>query len=297
MNYLGEVCALLTACCWSGSALAFSAATLRVGPIRLNVTRLLIAAVLLFAVVVIAGIEVHLSSSQLRNLAISGIVGLVIGDTFLFKSYENIGARLGMLIMSIAPAVSALLAYVLLGEVLGWMGAVGMAVTLLGIAVVVLERRESVSATRRVHLLGIFFGFIAAAGQGIALVLAKMAFNEGPVNGFVASLIRIASAILVIFPLARLAGEYNNAFRIYSNDRRALWLTLLGAFLGPFLGITLSLVSVAYTTVGVAATLMATVPILMLPIVKYVLKEQVTWRALLGAVVAVAGVAILFLRW
>ncbi|MCX6134212.1 MAG: DMT family transporter [Ignavibacteriales bacterium] len=296
MSYIGEMCALLTACCWSGSALAFSAATLRVGPIRLNVTRLLMAALLLFVTVILAGVEIHLSSSQLRNLAISGIIGLVIGDTYLFKAYENIGARSGMLIMSFAPAISALLAYVLLGEVLGSMGAIGMGVTLLGIAVVVLERREAVRGTRRTHALGILYGFIAAAGQGAALVLAKMAFNEGPVNGFVASLIRISSAVIIIFPLARLAGEYSNSIEIYTKDRRALWLTILGSFLGPFLGITLSLVAVTYTTVGIAATLMATVPILMLPLVKYVLKEKVSWRALAGAVVAVGGVAILFLR-
>jgi drug/metabolite transporter (DMT)-like permease len=296
MNYVGEICALLTACCWSCSALAFSAATLRIGPIRLNVTRLIMAAVLLFVTVVLAGIEIHLSSSQLRNLAISGIVGLVIGDTYLFKSYENIGARTGMLIMSVAPAISALLAYLLLGEVLGWMGVVGMGITLLGIAAVVLERREVVTGTRRVHALGIFYGFIAAVGQGAGLVLAKMAFNEGPVNGFVASLIRISTAVVVIFPLARVAGEYSNSIEIFLKDRRALWLTFLGALLGPFLGITLSLVSVTYTTVGIAATLMATVPILMLPIVKYVLKENVSWRALVGAVIAVGGVAILFLR-
>lgn len=296
MNYVGEVSALLTAVCWSGSALAFSAATLRVGPIRLNVTRLLMAAVLLFVTVVAAGIEIHLSSTQLRNLVFSGIVGLVIGDTFLFMSYENIGARLGMLIMSFAPAVSALLAYLLLGEVLGWYGAIGMAVTLIGIAVVVLDRRETIAASRRVYLQGILYGFIAAAGQGGGLVLAKMAFNEGFVNGFVGSLIRIGSAIVVIWPLARLAGEYSNSFKIYLADRRALWLTLLGAFLGPFLGITLSLVAVTYTTVGIAATLMATVPILMLPLIKFLLKESVSWRALAGAVVAVAGVAVLFLR-
>ncbi len=296
MNYVGEISALLTACCWSGSALAFSAATLRVGPIRLNVTRLVMAAVLLFVTVLAAGIDIHLNSSQLRDLVVSGIVGLVIGDTFLFKSYENIGARLGMLIMSFAPAVSALFAYMLLGEVLGWSGAIGMGVTLLGIAVVVLDRRETIASSRRVFFQGIIFGFIAASGQGGGLVLAKMAFNEGPVNGFVASLIRITSAVVVILPLARIAGEYSSAFKMYLNDRRALWLTLLGAFLGPFLGITLSLVSVTYTTVAVAATLMATVPILMLPLVRFVLKESVSWRALVGAIVAVAGVAILFLR-
>jgi drug/metabolite transporter (DMT)-like permease len=296
MNYVGELCALLTACCWSCSALAFSAATLRVGPLRLNVTRLMMAAVLLFGTVVLAGIEIHLTSSQLRNLVVSGIIGLVIGDTFLFKSYENIGPRLGMLIMSFAPAISAVLAYLLLGEVVSRMGLIGMAVTLLGIALVVVERRDTISSTRRIHLQGIFFGFIAAAGQGVALVLAKMAFNEGPINGFVASLIRIGSSVIIIFPLARLAGEYSHSFAVYARDHKALWLTLLGAFFGPYLGITFSLISVANTSVGIAATLMATVPILMLPLVKYVQKERISWRAIVGAFIAVAGVAILFLR-
>ena len=296
MPFIGELCGLLTAMCWSGSSLAFSAATLRVGPIRLNVTRLIFAAALLFVAVVITGSDIHLSSSQLRNLVISGIIGLVIGDTFLFKSYEIIGARMGMLIMSVAPAISALLAYMLLGEILSWIAALGMVVTLLGIAIVVLERRETITGSRKRHVEGIVFGFLAAAGQGAALVLAKMAFNEGPINGFVATLVRIVSSTMVIWPLAWMAGKYDNAYSIFKKDRKALWLTLLGSFLGPFLGITLSLISVANTTVGVAATLMATVPILMLPLVKYVQKDHISWRAILGATIAVGGVAILFMR-
>jgi drug/metabolite transporter (DMT)-like permease len=296
MPFIGELCGLLTAVCWSGSSLAFSAATLRVGPIRLNVTRLIFAAALLFVTVVLTGGDIHLSSSQLRNLVISGIIGLVIGDTFLFKSYEIIGARMGMLIMSVAPAISALLAYVLLGEILSWIAVLGMVVTLLGIALVVLERRETITGTRRRHVQGILFGFLAAAGQGAALVIAKMAFNEGPINGFVATLVRIVSSTIVIWPLAWMAGKFDNAYSIFRKDRKALWLTLLGSFLGPFLGITLSLVSIANTTVGIAATLMATVPILMLPLVKYVQKDHISWRAILGATIAVGGVAILFLR-
>jgi drug/metabolite transporter (DMT)-like permease len=296
MPFVGEVCGLLTAVCWSGSSLAFSAATLRVGPIRLNVTRLIFAAALLFVTVVLTGGDIHLTSSQFRNLVISGIIGLVIGDTFLFKSYEIIGARMGMLIMSVAPAIGALLAYFLLGEILSWIAVLGMMVTLLGIALVVLERRETITGTRGRHFQGIVYGFLAAAGQGAALVMAKMAFNEGPINGFVATLVRIASSTMVIWPLAWLAGKYENAYSIYMKDRKALWLTLLGSFLGPYLGITLSLVSVANTTVGIAATLMATVPILMLPLVKYIQKDHISWRAILGATIAVAGVAILFTR-
>jgi len=296
MPLLGELSALLTACCWSGSALAFSAATVRVGPIRLNVTRLILASLLLFVTVVIAGIDVHLSSSQLRNLALSGIIGLVLGDSFLFKSYEYIGARLTMLIASVAPAISALLAYFLLGEVLSWLGVIGMFVTLFGVSIVVLERRDSFGHSQRHFGVGILYALLASVGQGVGLVIAKMAFLEGAINGFVASLVRIATAVVVIFPVAKLAGCYENTFKVYLNDRKSMGLTLLGAFLGPYLGVTLSLVAISYTKVGIAATLMATVPIMMLPLVKYIQKEVLSWRAIVGAFVAVGGVAILFLR-
>jgi drug/metabolite transporter (DMT)-like permease len=296
MPLLGELSALLTACCWSGSALAFSAATVRVGPIRLNVTRLILASFLLFVTVVIAGIDVHLSSSQLRNLALSGIIGLVLGDSFLFKSFEYIGARLTMLIASVAPAISALLAYFLLGEVLSWLGVIGMFVTLFGVSIVVLERRDSLGHSQRHFGVGILCALLASVGQGVGLVIAKMAFLEGAINGFVASLVRIATAVVVILPVAKLAGRYENTFKVYLNDRKSMGLTLLGAFLGPYLGVTLSLVAISYTKVGIAATLMATVPIMMLPLIKYIQKEVLSWRAIVGAFVAVGGVAILFLR-
>jgi drug/metabolite transporter (DMT)-like permease len=295
MQYLGEICALLTACCWSGSALTFSAAAVRVGSVRLNVTRLIVASVILLAIVLVGGISSEVTSGQLRYLILSGIAGLIIGDSFLFKAYEMIGARIGMLIVSSAPAISALLAYALLGEELGFSGFIGMFVTLLGIAIVVLERRNVPSAHQVSYVRGILYAFVGAAGQGGGLVLAKMAFNDGPVNGFFATTIRIISAVVVIYPIAFVAGAYKDVMSAYMKDTTAVWCTLLGTILGPCFGITLSLISVAHTSVGISATLMATVPILMLPIIRFGMKEEISWRAVGGAIIAVGGVAILFL--
>jgi drug/metabolite transporter (DMT)-like permease len=73
-------------------------------------------------------------------------------------------------------------------------------------------------------------------------------------------------------------------------------LTIGGAIFGPYLGITFSLIAIMYTKVGIAATLIATVPILMLPLVRIIYKERLSWHAIVGACVAVGGVAILFLR-
>ena len=108
--------------------------------------------------------------------------------------------------------------------------------------------------------------------------------------------IRIFSASILILPVSILLGRYKNPFKLYNADRKGLLLTLGGTFFGPVFGITLSLISISYSSVGVASTLMATVPVIMLPIGKIIFKDKITTRGVIGAVIAVAGIAILFLR-
>ena len=296
MPYLGELSALLTALLWSGSSLAFSAAVVRVGSVQVNVTRLIMACVLLGVTVIVMGFEVHLSGTQVINLCLSGLAGLVLGDSFLFKAYQEVGARISMLIMSIAPAMSALLAYTMLGESLSLLGIVGIAVTLSGIALVVAERSSPDGPTHPQRRSGVVLAFLAALGQAVGLIFAKRAFLEADLNAMVATLVRIAFAVVVLLPIAAATRRYRNPVAVYSRDPGALGFTALGALFGPFLGITFSLLAVANTKVGIAATLMALPPIIMLPMVKVFLKEVLSWKAIVGAIVSVAGVAILFLR-
>jgi len=296
MPFLGELSALLTALFWSGSSIVFAAAISRIGSVQVNVTRLIFGAVFLLVVIVVFGFEIHLSSSQYITLAISGFLGLVFGDTFLFQSYVYNGARLSMLIMSVAPAISALLAYFFIHEVLSFWGILGILVTMAGIAMVVTERKEDGSTVHKITTAGIVYGVLGAFGQGAGLVVARLAFDEAPINGIVATFVRIVPALVILIPLGWLTKRFVNPFRVFNEDRRALRLTLAGAILGPCLGITFSLIAVAHTSVGIAATLMATSPIMMLPMAKAIQKETLTWKAIAGAFVAVAGVAILFLR-
>ena len=296
MPYLGELSALFTACLWSGSALVFASATTRVGSFQVNITRLLLAVVYLVLLIPIMRPDLSLSATQILNLSISGIIGLALGDTFLFKAFQEIGARISMLIMSLAPAIAAMLAYLVLGEVLTPVAVLGMAITLSGISLVVLDR--GTGGTQRISLTspGIVYAVLGAVGQGAGLIFAKMAFSEGDVNGFVATTVRILASLVLILPAAMMTKRFNNPLRFYSVDRKAFLLTAVGSVLGPFLGITFSLIAIANTNVGIAATIMATVPILMLPMVRFISKEHLTWRAILGACVAVTGVALLFLR-
>ncbi|HEY6192731.1 MAG TPA: DMT family transporter [Bacteroidota bacterium] len=298
MQFLGEISALLTACLWSGSSLSFAAATKRVGSVKVNITRLLLAALALLAIVLIAGLAAPLSNNQLAYLAVSGVIGFAIGDTFLFMAFQRLGARISMLVMSLAPAVAAILAFLMLGEGVSTVGAIGITLTMVGICIVILERSELDGEAPRFHFTsaGIALALVAAAGQGSGLVFAKMAFREGHVNGVLATLVRVLASLVILLPVTLIAGKYKAPVETFRRDSKAFVLTAAGALFGPVFGVICSLVAIQYTTVGIAATLMATTPILMLPLVRMVHKEHLGWRAFTGSFVAVAGVAVLFLR-
>jgi len=231
------------------------------------------------------------------NLAISGLVGLSFGDTFLFFAFRDIGARISMLIMALAPPMSAVLAFFFLGETLTPWGIGGIGLTVAGIALVVLARESAGMQNPGVRRArGVLYAFLGALGQAVGLIFAKLAFNEGDIHSLSATFIRIAASLLLLFPLVLLTRGYQNPLRVFAADKRALLQTAVGSIIGPYLGITFSLLAITHTNVGVAAAIMATPPIIMLPMVRMVYKEKLTLRAVAGAVVAVAGVAILFLR-
>lgn len=296
MPFLGEFSALLTAVLWSFTSIAFSHAAEKIGSIQLNMNRLLLAALFLFLTIIIFNISYHLSSNQLIYLSISGIIGLVIGDSFLFKAYRQIGARLSILLMSFAPGLSAIMGYFFLSEKISFLGVIGMIVTLMGILIVVSERNKSPEAKYKITPIGFFNGFMGSAGQAGGLVFAKLAFDQGDINGFVATFIRVLSSVIIFLPVLLIFRKYKNPIKTYKNNIKALGSTLGGTVFGPYLGITFSMIAVANTNVGIAATLMSTMPVLMLPLVKYIYKDKLSWRSIIGAFVTVAGVAILFLR-
>ena len=295
MPHLGEITALLTACCWSFSSYIFTAAANRIGSVQINIDRMILAVIILFTTITLAGISIDLSKNQIINLAISGIIGLIIGDTFLFKAFTLIGTKLSMLLMSLTPAMSAILAYYFLGERIVMLGIIGMIITLFGIVLVVFDRKEK-DASHSKRGLGIVYGILGAFGQAVGMIFAKLAFEESNINGFLATFVRLFAAAILILPVSILLRRYKNPITLYRSDTKGLALTFGGTFFGPFLGITLSLISIASTSVGIASTLMATVPVIMLPIGKFVFKDQINLKAIIGAVIAVAGVAILFLR-
>lgn len=293
MSIIGEFAALVTAICWSGSSISFAEATRRIGSVTINVLRLWVAAFFFLITILLFQYSLGIKYSQIFYLMLSGFIGLTLGDTFLFKAYQCLGARLTMLFMSVSPAVSAIIAFFSLSENLTLLDILGMIITITGIAFVVTEKRTSES--KSILKSGYLFALLAAIGQGVSLIFAKFAFTEGEINGFIAAYTRIMAGIITLTPLAILSGRFKNPITAMKNDKIALRYTLLGSFLGPFLGITLSMIAIEFTKVGIAATIMSLVPVLMLPLLKIFYKEKISLRSITGAIIAVTGVAILFL--
>jgi drug/metabolite transporter (DMT)-like permease len=296
LNYIGEIAALATAFCWSITSYAFTNVSRRIGALQVNIDRMIIASIMLITIVGVFGLSLTLTSNQVSNLVISGILGLVLGDSFLFKSFQLIGARLGIIIMAAVPVLSTILAFFFLNEIISFLGMFGMLLTIAGILVVVLEKNNPNENNIRINKIGIFYGFLGALGQASGLIFAKFAFQGGDLNGFAASFIRLFSASIIILPLAATFRRYKNPFGIYPKDSYSTKVILIGTIFGPVLGITGSLIAIEYAKVGIASTLMATMPIIMLPISRFYFKEKLDWKAIIGAFIAVVGAAIIFLR-
>lgn len=297
IEYAGELAALTTAVLWSFTAVFFTLAGERVGSVVVNRLRLLIAVVLLVGTHwLLLGTPFPQPDDPTRWiwLGLSGVVGLVLGDSFLFQSYLWIGPRLGMLMMSMAPIIAAFLAAIFLGESLSATQWLGITLAVSGTGAVVMDRPPTEPRRARDHRRGVLFGIGAATGQAVGLVLAK----QGLVGDFPAlsgNLMRMLSAASAIWIVTVLMRRSRSTLRRVAEHPAALGPILGGAATGPVLGVWLSLVAIQLTRVGVASTLMALSPIFLLPVGAFVFKERVGWRAALGTLVAMVGVAVLFL--
>jgi drug/metabolite transporter (DMT)-like permease len=295
-THLGELAALGTALCWTATAMFFAEAGTRVGSLVVNVIRLVLA----FGMLTLVGWATRglpfPSDATLHAwlwLSLSAVVGFTFGDLCLFRAFVLIGARLSSLLMSFAPPFAALIGWLVLGETLELEQALGMALTLAGVGWAVAERQPAgtlAPVDRRARVLGVLLALCGALGQGGGLVLSK--HGMGSYDAFAATQIRVlvgALSFAVIFTAIRGWPRVAQALR----QPRAMLFTGLGAVFGPFLGVSLSLVAVQHTSAGVAASLMSTSPILIIPVVVLLGRERVGLGGVLGTVLAVLGVVLL----
>lgn len=298
--FYGEVLSIVVAMTWTVTALCAEVASRRMGQLQLNVLRMAASLVILALILWLATgspLPQGMSVSALVWLLSSGAVGYVFGDFCLFSSYELIGSRMGQLFMTLAPLFSALTAWLLLGETLSPRAIVGIAVTLSGIGLTVLSRGEKHRVGLRLPLRGILLGIGAGMGQGVGIVLSKVGMglcDATPLLPMAATMVR-AGAGLIGFGLVYCFRGDRRRMREGLRDRTTMSAATGAIITGPVIGVSLSLLAVQLAPAGIASTLMALTPVFILLPSRWLFRQRITAREVLGALIAVAGVALFFL--
>jgi len=298
-NYLGEIIAIGTAVCWAITSTVFEAASKKIGSLTLNIIRLWFAFVFLFIYTWITrGIPYPIDAGwdTWKWLILSGLIGFVMGDLFLFEAFVRIGARISMLIFASVPPMSALLAYIILGDTMTTTQIIGMLITIIGIGIVILAKGKE-GENKKIKLAhpvaGVLLAFGGAFGQSLGYIVGKLGL--GDYNAFAATQIRVSAAIIGFIVVVTIRGGWPNVTKAFK-QKKAMIHTIIGSIFGPFIGVSLSLLALNYTSPGVASTLMSITPILLIPVAIFYHKEKMPLKEVFGAFVAIIGVAFMFIN-
>jgi drug/metabolite transporter (DMT)-like permease len=295
MTYWGEIASLLTAVCWASNSVLFTLAGRRVGSQTVNAVRLFIALAAMVVIhLVVFGTVFPLGAGtgRLTALGLSGLIGFALGDALLFEALLLLGARVAMLLMTLSPIFSLILAWIFLGQTLSAPKIAAILVTLGGIAWVVGEGSGSRQERPRKWALGVLLGIGGAVGQAGGMILSDVGMRGG-FSAISANLIRVAAGTLAM-TLWLLFRKQVVETSLHMKDGRAFLLITAGTATGPVIGVVLSLYAITHASMGVATTLMSLSPVLLIPVSAYFFKERVTWKAVSGTIISILGATALF---
>lgn len=313
---LGEILALLTAFMWSASVIFFSYAGRKISAVNLNLIRLVLASVFLGVTLSFMAFSPFPKGAPLEAwlwLGASGLLGLALGDYFMFMSYQIIPPRITQLIMTLGPPFAALFGYIILGETLNLYCALGMVFTLSGIALSILSKssdedkdndhkKKTLKVKQELPIKGLLCALVAAFCQGVGLVLSKqgMVAYEGsftPPNQFYISLAstqaRNICAMACFVLLVTFNGGWRSVFASLS-ERKHVGALSLGAIVGPFVGVSFSLMALQFTSAAVTSTILALIPVILILPDRFIFHKKVTFAEVVGACISVFGVSMFF---
>ena len=305
----GELLSLLVAVMWTFTALFAEVASKRMGTLVLNVWRMLLTILLL-------GIVLWWTCGkpwpQYANTEVwkwflaSGFMGFVFGDYCLFNAYIVLGSRFGQLFMTLASPFAAIAAWLMMGETMGMLALLGMIVTLSGIGISIMGKDDDGTRHLKLPRKGILLGIGAGMGQGIGLVLSKQGLMHYAANipseatdvaammPFAGTQMRAVMGLIGFGATLIFLKKWRNMLRFFTDLRGAA--AAMGAILlGPFFGVSLSLMAVGMTNTGVAQTLMSLTPILILWPSRLMFGTKISMQEVVGAVIAVAGASLFFI--
>ena len=307
MQYIGELISIAVAFSWTATALLSEFGSKRMGNLTLNLMRMLITlffSAIMFWLINGSPLPAHSSIEAYLWMMLSGLVGYVIGDFCLFQCYIIIGSKFGQLFMTLAPIAAAITAWFTLGQQIKPQAMLAMLVTLAGIAISVLGRGDGHKLSLKLPLAGVLFAIGAAVCQGVGLVLSKIGMDHYQASlatpladwllPFHANFFRCIAGVIG-FSLLMAFKEGFTPFGKGLRDRKGMTAAVLTTIFGPFVGVGASLLAVQYTAAGIASTLMALTPIIIILPSWWLFKQPITMKSLIGALISVIGVSLFFL--
>ncbi|WP_116871266.1 DMT family transporter [Vibrio splendidus] len=297
--YIGEIAAIGAAIVWACATWIYGQFGHRFSAMQLNIIKGLVASVMMLLVMPLIPMpEFELSANHFWILAISGIIGIAIGDSAYFAALKRIGANKTLLLESLAPPLSGVLALMFLGAALTLQSWLGVVITTLAVTFVVFQPSKSANndSTNQAQWSGIGYGLVASVCQASGVVISHYALVAGDIPPLLGALIRLTVgvfAVMIIIPFVE--------NKPYSSIKRDLWemtkldkLWLLSAiFVGTFLALWLQQIALKNANPAIAQTLIATSPVFILVI--YALKgEKVSKQSIIGTLAAVGGISLFF---
>lgn len=292
MENYGGWAALVASMVWTLTAVANERYTKNASPMMINFGRILLGFVLITILSYVQlGRLIWLGGTPIAYLwlFLSGAIGFALGDTYLMRAFHRLGARLTLLMYSAVPVITAIAGYFLFDEKLSARNILGMFLVLAGIVWVI--SAQSQKKSERINVANLMDGVIATLCQAVGVILSKSGIQSlAPVTG---TQMRILGGILGMILLITLVRKWPDLdqFRL----KNVQGLIVANAVLATFIGVSLSMVALKYTKAAVASTLMSLMPVMILPISIFILKEKLNVKEIAGAIISVVGITVLFL--
>ncbi|MEP0753766.1 DMT family transporter [Trichocoleus sp. Lan] len=294
-NFKGELAALSAAFLWAIASLVYSRLGRQIPPLELNLFKGIIAiAFLVFTLLLQGQLLPEINPTALTLLLLSGVLGIGLGDTAYFAAINCLGARRTLILETLAPPLTAVLALVFLQEQLTAAAWCGILLTILGVVWVVTERvPNSTAESKHLTMRGISWGLLAAVAQATGAVLSRTALIQSSISPLWSTLVRLGAGVLVLLLWKLLGQRQVNGWLKPLQSWRIVGVIAITAFFSTYLGIWLQQISLKFAPAGIAQTLSSTSPLFVLPLAVW-MGDVVSFRAILGVLVALGGVAVLF---
>lgn len=287
---MGESLALAAAFGWVGSSVFLERASKETGTLAVNLIRLVIAMLFLGVITYVKRglvLPLDVTKESFKFLSISGLFGLFLGDFFLYKSYIKIGPRITLLVMTFSPIAVSILSFFILGEKIEGFKVLGMLLTIIGIAIVILKKKNDKEFSK----VGFIYALLAMLGESLGIVFTRLGSID--YDSFATIQVRTIPAIFAFIVYISLKKEWSNIKEGILNKKGMIYI-VLGTIVAT-LGVTALVEAMKYANVGIVSTLAATSPILIIPISIIFFKEKVSILEGIGALISFVGITIFFI--